>query len=178
MSQPPVLPLGKPAAAKAIRSASSLLDGIEIVPPPALSLYGTPSEPSFDVIDAASVADSPEDSTAYDGLVTHDMKNMPPTIATTSSSAASTNCAGVKALYAAVARFFIASISTAAISDLHPHDLLVGLDGLVPDCNRQLHIDAGFGHCGRHGRDIAVSGGDVRRGAVRRSEVIAHRVQA
>src|SRR4051812_26453420 len=53
-------------------------------------------------------------------------------------------------------------IWVASISDLHPHDLLVGLDGLVSDGHRHLDGELGLGGRGHVHVDVAeLPGGEL-----------------
>src|SRR5213083_1797359 len=65
------------------------------------------------------------------------MNIIPPSRATTASRPTAITCAGLRALVTLAARS-LRALTSRAMSDLHPHDLLVRLDRSVADAGGQL----------------------------------------
>src|SRR5690349_21979273 len=81
---------------------------------------------------------------AYDGFAAQLAKKYPPTMMATIAKIVTAFCPGVKDLKVSVMRRTGAG-RRSVISGLHPHDLLEGFDGLVPDRHGQLEAEGRLG---------------------------------
>src|SRR5947207_11546656 len=89
------------------------------------------------------------------------MNIIPPSRATTASRPTAIICAGLSALVTLAARS-LRALTSRAMSDLHPHDLLVRLDRLVADGGGEFHGQVGLGRGGHEVVDVLeLAGGDL-----------------
>src|SRR4029453_6432518 len=119
-----------------------------MVVPPLASSYAVPDFCSDSTIALASLLERLLNSAEYDGFAPPGAKKYPPMARARIAKTVTAFCPGVKDLNVSP------TLRTGAgrrsvISGLHPHDLLEGLHGLVPDRHGELESEGGLG--GRHG---------------------------
>src|SRR5438270_7862163 len=81
------------------------------------------------------------------------MNIIPPMRVTTASRPTAMICAGLRALVTLAARS-LRALTSRAMSDLHPHDLLVRLDRPVADAGGELHGQVRLGRGGHEVSDV------------------------